>query len=53
MLASVSRSLKVLDLSDNHLCEMNGDVLKSYSRHNVWIEAIHIDNNIPVKAKVI
>ena len=53
ILASVSRSLKVLDLSDNNLSEMNGEILKGYARNNVWIEAIHLDSNTLVNTKTI
>ena len=51
MLACVSRTLKVLDLSDNNLTEMNGEILRSYSRTNVWIEAINISDNQSIRGK--
>ena len=53
ILASASRSLKVLDLSDNNLTEMNGEILKGYARNNVWIEAIHLKSNTLVNTKTI
>ena len=51
VLACVSRTLKVLDLSDNNLTEMNGEILRSYSRTNVWIEAINISDNQMIRGK--
>ena len=47
----VSRFLKILDLSDNKLTEMNGEILQSYATNNVWIEAINVEGNSQVKAE--
>ena len=52
VLASVSNTLKVLDLSDNNLTEFNAEVLRHYAKNNVWIEAIHVTGNTLIKGKV-
>ena len=44
-----SSSLKVLDLSSNNLSQMNGEILKSYSEKNVWIEILSVKNNDKIK----
>ena len=51
LLSCVSRFLKILDLSDNKLTEMNGEILQSYATNNVWIEAINVEGNSQVKAE--
>ena len=50
ILSSISRSLRVLNLNNNQLNEMNGQILLDTARNNVVLEQVSIDNNEQVNA---
>ena len=45
LLYTISHHLKVLNLADNKLTELNGNILLDYAKCNPVIEQIVIDNN--------